>query len=57
MGDAQWTSEEAMLNFDMAALYANLIRTMHDLQSTGCTVAVPSATGPTAGLLNMSGKR
>jgi hypothetical protein len=40
---------------DMSALYANWIRTMNDLQTTGCTVAVPDATGPTAGLLNMSG--
>ena len=39
----------------MAPLYANWIRTMSDLQTTGCTVALPDATGPTVGLLNMSG--
>lgn len=41
--------------FSQSALYANWIRTMNDLQTTGCTVALPDATGPTAGLLNMSG--
>lgn len=37
MGDAQWTAEEALLNFDMTALYANWVRTMNDVQDTGCT--------------------
>ena len=39
----------------MSALYSNWIQTMSDVQATGCTVAVPDSTGPTAGLLNMSG--
>lgn len=30
-----------MLNFDLTALYANWIRTMNDLQDTGCTVGTP----------------
>eukprot|EP01052_Picozoa_sp_SAG31_P045768 SAG31_NODE_8494_length_1441_cov_1.569300_1_plen_141_part_10 len=51
LGDAQWTAEEASLNFDMSALYANWIRTMNDLQDTGCTVGVPDKHGH----LNMSG--
>ena len=33
MGDAQITSEEAMMNFDMAAFYANFLRDMGDAQS------------------------
>ncbi len=32
MGDAQVTAEEAMLNFDMAAFYANFVRDMRDAQ-------------------------
>ena len=36
-------------------MYANWVRTMNDVQSTGCTVALPGSTGPTAGMLNMSG--
>jgi len=28
---------------------------MSDVQTTGCTIAAPDSTGPTAGLLNMSG--
>ena len=39
----------------MSAVYANWVRTMNDVQSTGCTVALPGSTGPTAGMLNMSG--
>lgn len=46
MGDAQWTAEEAMLNLDMGALYANWIRTMNDLQTTGCTRVVTAKTLP-----------
>ena len=46
MGDAQWTAEEAILNFDMTALYANWIRTMSDLQDTGCTRVSDVATLP-----------
>jgi len=34
--DAQWTAEEASLNFDTNALYANWVRTMSDMQATGC---------------------
>ena len=51
MGDAQWTAEEATLNFDMSALYANWVRTMGDLQAAGCTVPTPDAHGN----VNMSG--
>ena len=36
MGDAQWTAEEATLNFDMQALYVNWVRTMLDMQQQGC---------------------
>ena len=36
MGDAQWTAEEASLNFDMSALYVNWVRSMLELQETGC---------------------
>ena len=32
MGDAQITAEEAMMNFDMAALYTNFIRNIADAQ-------------------------
>jgi alpha-L-rhamnosidase len=32
MGDAQATAEEAMMNFDMAAFYANFIRDIRDAQ-------------------------
>ncbi len=32
MGDAQLTTEEAMLNFDMAAFYANFVRDIRDAQ-------------------------
>jgi len=32
MGDAQVTAEEAMMNFDMAALYTNFLRNMKDVQ-------------------------
>ena len=39
----------------MSALYSNWVQTMSDVQTTGCTIAVPDSTGPTAGLLNMSG--
>ena len=46
MGDAQWTAEEAILNFDMTALYSNWIRTMSDLQDTGCTRVTGVATLP-----------
>jgi len=46
MGDAQWTAEEAILNFDMTALYANWVRTMNDLQDTGCTRAEGVSTLP-----------
>ena len=51
MGDAQWTAEEATLNFDMSAVYANWIRTMNDVQTTGCTQPVPDSHGN----VNMSG--
>ena len=51
MADAQWTAEEATLNFDTAAFYTNWVRTMGDLQSTGCTVPTPDAHGN----VNMSG--
>ena len=32
MGDAQGTAEEAMMNFDMAAFYANFVRDIRDAQ-------------------------
>ena len=32
MGDAQGTAEEAMMNFDMAAFYANFVRDIRDVQ-------------------------
>ncbi len=32
MGDAQGTAEEAILNFDMAAFYANFLRDIRDVQ-------------------------
>jgi len=41
-GDAQVTSAEASLNFDMGAFYGNWLRTMHDIQIEGCTL--PPAT-------------
>ena len=46
MGDAQWTAEEALLNFDMTALYSNWVRTMNDLQDTGCTPVQGAKTEP-----------
>ena len=36
MGDAQWTSEEAALNFDVTAFYENFVRTFADTQAVGC---------------------
>ena len=36
MGDAQWTAEEASLNFDTSAFYTNFLRTMGDVQMKGC---------------------
>jgi len=33
MGDAQVTAEEAMMNFDMAAFYANFLRDIRDAQA------------------------
>lgn len=36
MGDAQWTAEEASLNFDTGALYANWVQSMADMQDKGC---------------------
>ena len=36
-GDAQWTSEEASLNFATAAFYRNFVRSMGDSQAVGCT--------------------
>jgi hypothetical protein len=36
MGDAQWTAEEATLNFDMHALYTNFVQSMIDVQTRGC---------------------
>lgn len=36
MGDAQVSSPEAALNFDMRSLYANFLRTMGDTQAVGC---------------------
>eukprot|EP01121_Diplochlamys_sp_Union-15-3_P008766 TRINITY_DN2343_c0_g1_i1.p1 TRINITY_DN2343_c0_g1~~TRINITY_DN2343_c0_g1_i1.p1 ORF type:complete len:716 (+),score=129.67 TRINITY_DN2343_c0_g1_i1:81-2228(+) len=38
MADGQWSSEEAMYNFDMAAFYSNWIRSMIDTQLLGCTI-------------------
>jgi len=38
MGDAQWTAEEASLNFDTSAFYANFLRTIGDVQMKGCRV-------------------
>lgn len=35
LGDAQWTAEEATLNLDMGAFYANWIRSMADVQTKG----------------------
>jgi alpha-L-rhamnosidase len=32
MGDAQGTAEEAIMNFDMAAFYANFVRDIRDIQ-------------------------
>ncbi len=32
LGDAQISAEEAMLNFDLAAFYANFVRDIHDTQ-------------------------
>jgi len=32
MGDAQGTAEEALMNFDMAAFYANFVRDIRDVQ-------------------------
>jgi hypothetical protein len=37
MGDAQWTSEEAAMNFDMQTVYSNWVTTMADMQEVGCT--------------------
>ena len=36
MGDAQWTAEEASLNFDTSAFYTNFLRTISDVQMKGC---------------------
>ena len=36
MGDAQVSSNEAMLNFDMEAFYNNYLRVMRDDQLIGC---------------------
>ena len=36
LGDAQWTAGEASMNFDMASLYSNWIRTMGDTQAVEC---------------------
>jgi alpha-L-rhamnosidase len=38
MGDAQVTAEEAMLNFDMAAFYANFVRNIRDVQDPDGTI-------------------
>jgi alpha-L-rhamnosidase len=38
MGDAQVTVEEAMLNFDMAALYTNFVRDIRDVQDAAGTL-------------------
>jgi alpha-L-rhamnosidase len=38
MGDAHVTAEEAMLNFDMAALYTNFVRDIRDVQGTDGTL-------------------
>ena len=40
MGDAQWTSGEAAMNFDMRSFYANFIKTMSDTQVVECSSAV-----------------
>eukprot|EP00750_Incisomonas_marina_P009219 INCI15853.1.p1 GENE.INCI15853.1~~INCI15853.1.p1 ORF type:complete len:956 (+),score=122.30 INCI15853.1:192-3059(+) len=42
MGDAQWTSGEASVNFDMAELYSNFVRTMGDTVQGGCRQPSPS---------------
>lgn len=48
MGDAQITAEEAMLNFDMAAFYANFLRDMRDAQEADGSLppTVPHKYGP-----------
>ncbi len=38
LGDAHVTAEEAMLNFDMAAFYANFVRDIRDVQGEDGTV-------------------
>ncbi len=47
MGDAHVTAEEAMLNFDMAAFYANFIRDIRDVQDPAGTITdtVPNRYG------------
>ena len=48
MGDAQWTSGEASLNFNMASFYDNYMRTMADTQAVECTqVSVLTSCRPT----------
>jgi len=37
MGDAQWTSGEASMNFNMGSLYTNFVRSMSDTIAVGCT--------------------
>ena len=36
MGDAQWTSGEASMNFGMSSLYSNFVRSMGDTIQVGC---------------------
>eukprot|EP00656_Telonema_subtile_P005012 TRINITY_DN12281_c0_g1_i10.p1 TRINITY_DN12281_c0_g1~~TRINITY_DN12281_c0_g1_i10.p1 ORF type:complete len:949 (+),score=157.40 TRINITY_DN12281_c0_g1_i10:285-3131(+) len=37
MADAQWSAEEASINFDTPAFYANWLTSMADVQAKGCT--------------------
>ncbi|HEV2325800.1 MAG TPA: family 78 glycoside hydrolase catalytic domain [Terracidiphilus sp.] len=48
MGDAQITSKEAMMNFDMAAFYTNFLRDMRDAQAPDGSLppTVPHKYGP-----------
>ena len=37
MGDAQWSAENNVVNFNMGAVYDNWLRTIGDTQLVGCT--------------------
>ena len=46
LGDAQWTSGQASLNFDMAAFYSNFMRSISDTMAVGCTADARAAAPP-----------